>query len=112
MPENNIYICLLFLSLVKYSILSDEIAIYERCSDIINHFSEDKELANILLDLVDILLKQKSTIFNIIDHNIQRIFTDSNDRYKNEFSIYYYKENKATDTDEDMDEVEQDPAYY
>ncbi|CAG8598160.1 9994_t:CDS:2 [Rhizophagus irregularis] len=39
------------LSRIRYSILPDEMAIYERFSDIIKNFSEDKELAYALLDL-------------------------------------------------------------
>ncbi|UZO05499.1 uncharacterized protein OCT59_025847 [Rhizophagus irregularis] len=100
------------LSRIRYSILPDEMAIYERFSDIIKNFSEDKELAYALLDLVEILSKKKPTTFNIIDYNIQRIFTNPNDEYRNEFSIYHIKgdedmdEDTDEDTDEDIDEVE------
>ncbi|UZO17118.1 uncharacterized protein OCT59_008479 [Rhizophagus irregularis] len=108
------------LSRIRYSILPDEMAIYERFSDIIKNFSEDKELAYALLDLVEILSKKKPTTFNIIDYNIQRIFTNPNDEYRNEFSIYYIKgdedmdEDTDEDTDEDIDEVEQNEfnEYY
>ncbi|GBC50123.1 hypothetical protein GLOIN_2v1871268 [Rhizophagus irregularis DAOM 181602=DAOM 197198] len=96
--------------------LEDEMAIYERFSDIIKNFSEDKELAYALLDLVEILSKKKPTTFNIIDYNIQRIFTNPNDEYRNEFSIYHIKgdEDMDEDTDEDIDEVEQNEfnEYY
>ncbi|UZO05811.1 uncharacterized protein OCT59_026150 [Rhizophagus irregularis] len=46
------------LSRIRYSILPDEMAIYERFLDIIKNFSEDKELAYALLDLVEILSKK------------------------------------------------------
>ncbi|UZO18763.1 uncharacterized protein OCT59_010075 [Rhizophagus irregularis] len=100
------------LSRIRYSILPDEMAIYERFSDIIKNFSEDKELVYALLDLVEILSKKKPTTFNIIDYNIQRIFTNPNDEYRNEFSIYHIKGDE--DTDEDIDEVEQNEfnEYY
>ncbi|CAB4373955.1 unnamed protein product [Rhizophagus irregularis] len=96
------------LSRVRYSILPDEMAIYERFSDIIKNFSENKELAYALLDLVEILSKKKPTTFNIIDYNIQRIFTNSNNEYRNEFSIYHIKGDEDTDEniDEDIDEEE------
>ncbi|CAB4480511.1 unnamed protein product [Rhizophagus irregularis] len=55
----------------------NEMAIYERFSDIIKNFSEDKELAYALLDLVEILSKRNLQHSTLYDYNIQRIFTES-----------------------------------
>lgn len=109
-PEDDINIYIGFLSIVQNSILPNETSIYERCSDIINNFSEDKELANALLDLLEILSKQKPTTFNIIDCNMQRIFTNPNAEYRGEFSIYYC----FHEDDEDIDEEQQNEfnEYY
>ncbi|CAB4408617.1 unnamed protein product [Rhizophagus irregularis] len=84
--SDDIWIHPSILSRVRYSILPDE--------------------AYALLDLIEILSKKKPTTFNIIDYNIQRIFTNPNDEYRNEFSIYHIKgdEDMDEDTDEDTDE--------
>ncbi|PKK57754.1 hypothetical protein RhiirC2_797476 [Rhizophagus irregularis] len=53
----------------------DDIWIYTS----ITFITKDKELAYALLDFVEILSKKKPTTFDIIDYNIQRIFTNPNE---------------------------------
>jgi hypothetical protein len=45
-------------------------SIFDRCTDIINNFQGEKELASILLDFLAVLAIPQIQIFTLIDENI------------------------------------------
>jgi hypothetical protein len=55
MPEEDFNIRHLFLLLLKYTILLNNMSIFDRCTDIINNFQGEKELASALLDFLAVL---------------------------------------------------------
>jgi hypothetical protein len=103
MPEEDFNIRHSFLLLLKYTILLNNMSIFDRCTDIINNFQGEKELASTLLDFLAVLAIPQIQIFTFIDENIQRLFSNPGARYKEEFVIYYYteEENKENESEEE-----------
>jgi hypothetical protein len=108
MPEENFNIKHLFLLLLKYTILPNNMSIFDRCTDIINNFQKEKELVSVLLDFLAVLAIPQIQIFTLIDDNIQRLFSNPGARYRKEFIIYYYtkEENKEDESEEEKRDIE------
>jgi hypothetical protein len=70
MLKENFNIRYLFLLLLKYTILPNNMSIFDRYTDIINHFQGEKELASALLDFLAVLAISQIQIFILIDENI------------------------------------------
>jgi hypothetical protein len=110
MPEEDFNIRHSFLLLLKYTILSNNMSIFDRCTDIINNFQGEKELASALLDFLAVLAIPQIQIFTLIDENIQRLFSNPGARYREEFVIYYYteEENEEDKSEEEECDIERE----
>jgi hypothetical protein len=108
MPEEDFNIRHSFLLFLKYTILPNNMLIFDRCTDIINNFQGKKELASILLDFLAVLAIPQIQIFTLIDENIQRLFSNPGARYREEFVIYYYteEENEKDESEEKEHDIE------
>jgi hypothetical protein len=110
MPEEDFNIRHSFLLLLKYTILPNNMSIFDRCTDIINNFQREKELASVLLDFLAVLAISQIQIFTLIDENIQRLFSNPGARYREEFVIYYYteEENEEDESEEKERDIERE----
>jgi hypothetical protein len=110
MPEEDFNIRYSFLLLLKYTILPNNMSIFDRCTDIINNFQREKELANTLLDFLAVLAIPQIQIFTLIDENIQRLFSNPEAKYREEFIIYYYteEENEEDESEEEEHDIERE----
>jgi hypothetical protein len=108
MPEEDFNIRHSFLLLLKYTILPNNMSIFDRCTDIINNFQGEKELASALLDFLAVLAIPQIQIFTLIDENIQRLFSNPGAEYREEFIIYYYteEENEEDKSEEEERDIE------
>jgi hypothetical protein len=104
MPKEDFNIRHSFLLLLKYTILPNNMSIFDRCTDIINNFQGEKELASALLDFLAVLAIPQIQIFTLIDENIQRLFSNPGARYREEFIIYYYIEEKNEEDESEEEE--------
>jgi hypothetical protein len=107
-PEEDFNIKHSFLLLLKYTILPNNMSIFDRYIDIINNFQGEKELTSILLDFLAVLAILQIQIFTFIDKNIQRLFSNPEARYRKEFVIYYYteEENKENKCEKEKRDIE------
>jgi hypothetical protein len=110
MPEEDFNMRHSFLLLLKYTILPNSMSIFDRCTDIINNFQGEKELASALLDFLAVLAIPQIQIFTLIDENIQRLFSNPGARYRDEFVLYYYteEENEEDESEEEERDIERE----
>ncbi|PKY30330.1 hypothetical protein RhiirB3_447366 [Rhizophagus irregularis] len=80
-----------FSLVLKYSILSTKNSIFEICSEIIDNFQGEKELAIALVKLL-----------GPIDGNMRRLFTEPEERYMEEFIDYHYVQDEQNMHDEEV----------
>jgi hypothetical protein len=61
-----------------------------------------------LLDFLAVLAIPQIQIFTLIDENIQRLFSNSKVKYREEFVIYYYteEENEEDESEEEEHDIE------
>ena len=79
-----------FSLVLKYSILPNKNSIFEICSEIIDNFQGEKELAIALVKLLAVLAIPQPIILGPIDGNMRRLFTEPGEKYMEEFMDYYY----------------------
>jgi hypothetical protein len=104
MPEEDFNIRHSFLLLLKYTILLNNMSIFDRYTNIINNFQGEKELASALLDFLAVLAILQIQIFTLINENIQRLFSNPGARYREKFVIYYYTEEKNEEDESEKEE--------
>ncbi|CAB4434807.1 unnamed protein product [Rhizophagus irregularis] len=95
-----------FSLILKYSILPTKNSIFKLCSEIIDNFQGEKELAIALVKLLAVLaIPQPIILLGSIDGNMRRLFTEPGERYMEEFMDYYYvQDEQNTDSEEEVEQ--------
>ncbi|PKY60356.1 hypothetical protein RhiirA4_483963 [Rhizophagus irregularis] len=88
-----------FSLVLKYSILPTKNSIFEVCSEIIDNFQGEKELAIALVKLLAVLAMPQPIILGPIDGNMRRLFAEPGRRYMEEFMDYYYVQDVQDEQD-------------
>ncbi|PKY60364.1 hypothetical protein RhiirA4_483984 [Rhizophagus irregularis] len=101
-----------FSLVLKYSILPTKNSIFEICSEIIDNFQGEKELAIALVKLLAVLAMPQPIILGPIDGNMRRLFTEPGGRYMEEFMDYYYVQDEQDTYNEEEVTVEQFNENY
>ena len=91
-----------FSLVLKYSILPTKSSIFEICSEIIDNFQGEKELATALVKLLAVLAIPQPIILGPIDGNMRRLFTEPGERYMEEFECYYFAQDEQNTHNEEV----------
>ena len=91
-----------FSLILKYSILPTKNSIFEICSEIIDNFQGEKELAIALVKLLAVLAIPQPIILEPIDGNMRRLFTKPGERYMEEFEGYYFTQDEQDTHNEEV----------
>lgn len=111
-PDDELCLKNAFSLILKYSILPTKNSIFEICSEIIDNFQGEKELAIALVKLLAVLATPQPIRLRPIDGNMRRLFTEPGERYMEEFIDYYYVQDEQDTHSEDEVTVEQFNENY